>query len=81
MAFRRRKLKCHVTGEFIKNPVTCYFCKSKKAFTSLHGHYRYGGLKCCDDCFPKVQKQVTIAEDRERNYHMTEADYQTWGKL
>ncbi|MCR8981468.1 hypothetical protein [Brevibacillus laterosporus] len=81
MAFRRKKIKDKETGEFIASPVTCSICKEKRAFTTLHGNVRHGGKTCCDDCFWTIKIEVEREEERNRNYEMSEADYQTWGRL
>jgi len=84
MAFRRKKIK-DGDGKLIKEPVSCSVCKEKKAFHTMHGGaltYRgYGGNTCCNDCVDDMRGLNRILEDRESKDRMTEADYQTWGKL
>lgn len=84
MALKRRKLK-DSEGDFLDAPVKCYLCKEKKAFHTMHGgmighHKGYRGKTCCNDCYPAVQnveRELLANEDG----HMSEADYQTWGRL
>lgn len=85
MAFRRKRIKDE-NGQFITEPRACYVCKEKKAFWKMLGgaigHYKnYGGKLLCDDCYPVVKKENDLLDAKERNYHMTEADYQTWDRL
>ena len=84
MALKRKRIK--KDGQFINIPVTCYICKEKKAFHTMHGgyvgHYKnYGGKMCCDDCYPSVQVEECKYIEKESDYEMSEADYQTWGRL
>ncbi|MFF2531398.1 hypothetical protein ACFVS2_21060 [Brevibacillus sp. NPDC058079] len=81
MAFKRKRIKDKGTGQFITSPVNCSVCKEKRAYTTLHGNLRYGGRTCCDDCFSSVKIEVENEQEKARNYEMTEADYQTWGRL
>jgi hypothetical protein len=64
------------------DPVRCSFCGEKRAHHTLHGLSRFGGGRtCCDVCFPGVKSEYVKEQEREAAYEMTEADYQTWGKL
>ncbi|MCA1029274.1 hypothetical protein LCM23_25005 [Cytobacillus kochii] len=85
MALKRKKIKSS-DGKFLNHPVTCYLCKEKKAFHTMHGGYvghynRYGGKTCCNDCFPSVKEEERKHFIRENDCEMSEADYQTWGRL
>lgn len=84
MALRRKRIK--KDGVFIENPVTCFLCKKKKAFHTMHGGYvgiynHCGGKTCCDACYPSIQEKERKHIANESDYEMSEADYQTWGRL
>lgn len=73
MAIKRKKR--------YENPAKCSFCKEVRAYHTVHGYHPYGGNTCCNVCFPELIADYERERERERNYEMTEADYQTWGRL
>lgn len=73
MAIKRKK-------RFDKS-VKCSICKEVRALHTVHGFRKYGGNTCCDTCFPAIKAEHDAEIERERKYEMTEADYQTWGRL
>lgn len=86
MAFRRKKIK-DSSGAFITQPRTCYICKEKKAFHSMHGGYvghyhHYGGKVCCDDCAPGVRaEEERLARNEGHPNDLSEGEYQAYGRF
>jgi hypothetical protein len=64
-----------------ETPVKCSICKKIRAFHTVHGHRRHGGHSCCNTCYPSIKAEWENERARENAYEMTEADYQTWGRL
>jgi hypothetical protein len=79
LALNRKRIK-DIEGNFITKPVTCYICKEKKAFHSMHGgSIDSGGKMCCDDCYPSMVEKNDAIIRKNSNYEMTEGDWQSWG--
>lgn len=55
-----------------KNPKPCKICGKPTIMQLIPS---YGSYYICNDCFPDYRKK------NEDDGYMTEADYQTWGRL
>lgn len=60
---------------------SCYFCKTNMTNRTIHGgHYEGRGKRCCDNCYPEIQKEEIRLIGRRRNSEMSLGEEQAYKK-
>ena len=60
----------------------CYFCKEQMTNRTIHGGYFEGrGRRCCDNCYPDIQKEENHLIGINRNQEMSLGEEQAYKRF